>query len=179
MAKRAPIGEVPYNPLDMSLAQSVVKGAGRAQEDKLSLGDRGGEGSAENPPHASSAPIKAQNAQVVAMPKQTNQESIRHGANSRSLIREKRVLLTPEEERQVERLVDRVGEQLGTSLKLSHLLRACMAVLCHAEEELHRHAGGLRPLSRPANGDAVALAQFEHALARILSKALRDAPAMR
>jgi hypothetical protein len=89
------------------------------------------------------------------------------------------VLLTPDEERQVERLVDRIGEQLGTSLKLSHLLRACMAVLCHAEPELLRLSAELRSLPRPANGDAVALAQFEQALAKLLSKSLRDAPAIR
>ena len=75
--------------------------------------------------------------------------------------------------------MDRIGEQLGTSLKLSHLLRACMAVLCHAEEELLRHSSELHSLPRPENGDAVALAQFEQALAKLLSKSLRDAPAIR
>ena len=49
------------------------------------------------------------------------------------LSREKRVLLSADEERQIERLVDRLGEDLGTSLKLSHLLRACMTLLCHAD----------------------------------------------
>ena len=75
--------------------------------------------------------------------------------------------------------VDRLGEDLGTSLKLSHLLRACMTLLCHAEGELHNTAATLAPLIRPANGDAIALAQFEYDLAKLLSKALRDAPPVR
>jgi hypothetical protein len=66
----------------------------------------------------------------------------------------------PDEERAIERLVDRMAEHVGASLKLSHVLRACMAVMCHAEEEILRHASRTR-LIRPANGDAVALAQFE------------------
>ena len=89
------------------------------------------------------------------------------------------MLLTHAEERQIERLVDRVGEGLRTSLKLSHVLRACVAVLCHAEKELVERAGGSEPLVRPPNGDAVALAQYEHELAKLISQALREAPLVR
>jgi hypothetical protein len=95
------------------------------------------------------------------------------------MSREKRVLLTSDEEREIERLVDRIGEDLGTSLKLSHVLRACMTVLCQAEGELHNAAMIVGPLIRPANGDAIALAQFEYDLAKLLSKALRDARPIR
>jgi hypothetical protein len=96
----------------------------------------------------------------------------------RGFTRTKRVLLTPEEERDIERLVDRVAERIGASLKLSHVLRACMSLLCHAEAEITRHATA-HPTARPANGDTIALAQFEQAIARVLSLALRDAPVMR
>ncbi len=101
------------------------------------------------------------------------------GRGQKRFNREKRVLLSDEEDRQIERLVDRIGENLGTSLKLSHLLRACMTLLCHAEEELHSTAEQLGPFVRPSNGDPIALAQFEFDLVKLLSKALRDAPPVR
>ncbi len=165
MAKRAPADELAYNPLDMTLARSVVKGAAMAQQ-------RVGE-------HPSHGAEHAFNGQIVELPDHIGPSASQKAPRTRSLNREKRVLLTPEEERQVERLVDRIAEHLGTSLKLSHVLRACMALLCHAETEILRHTSELHPLPRPANGDAVALAQFEQALARLLSKSLRDAPAIR
>ena len=176
MAKRAPAGEIAYNPLDMTLAQSVVKGAQTAQDGKTSPEERIGEGASEDSLHGSPG---SSNGNIVDLSKASRSDLVPKTTIRRSLNREKRVLLTPDEERQVERLVDRIGEQLGTSLKLSHLLRACMAVLCHAEPELLRLSAELRPLPRPANGDAVALAQFEQALAKLLSKSLRDAPAIR
>jgi hypothetical protein len=176
MAKRAPDGDMAYSPLDMTLAQSVVKGVGTTQEGKTPPRERAGDGNADNPANSVQGAL---NGHVVGMPARQKQQSSPAIVEKRSLNREKRVLLTPEEERQIERLVDRIGEQLGTSLKLSHILRACMALLCHAEEEIIRHTAGLFPLARPANGDAVALAQFEQTLARLLSKSLRDAPALR
>jgi hypothetical protein len=95
------------------------------------------------------------------------------------LTREKRVLLTFSEEREIERLVARVAEGLATPVKLSHFLRAYMTLLLHAENELTKRARQAVPLHRPPNGDPVALAQFEHRLAQILSAAFRDAPPLR
>jgi hypothetical protein len=175
MAKRAPVGEPIYNPLDQSLAQSVIHpgkpirgmqatdGHDAIQEREPALRRAAhtdfGRGTTDIAKHA-----------LLTTPGAVRQ--------LRGLARPKRVLLTPEEERHIERLVDRVAEHVGASLKLSHVLRACMALLCHAEAELIRHANA-HPLVRPANGDAVALAQFEHEIARLLSLALRDAPPIR
>jgi hypothetical protein len=158
MAKRAPAGEGTYNPLDATLAQSVIQGTA-APEGRMTAEGTQSNGAAETP----RSPRFSLTAKETSHSRGTLAK-LPEAERTRSLSREKRVLLTSEEERQVERLVDRVGEGLGTSLKLSHLMRACMAVLCHAEEELLRHALDLQPLSRPANGDAVALAQFEQAL---------------
>jgi hypothetical protein len=176
MAKRAPADETPYSPLDITLAQSVVKGAHTPQDARTSPVKKTAEHPEENFIHGQHSIV---NRQIVEMPSHNKQLASLKATVTRNLHREKRVLLTAEEERQVERLVDRIAEQLGTSLKLSHLLRACMALLCHAEGEIIRHTSGLHPLPRPANGDAVALAQFENALAKLLSKSLRDAPAIR
>ena len=77
--------------------------------------------------------------------------SHRTASNKLGVIREKRVLLSGDEERQIERLVDRIGEDFGTFLKLGHLLRACMTLLCQVEEELHSTETTLGPLSRTRN----------------------------
>jgi hypothetical protein len=88
-------------------------------------------------------------------------------------------MLSRREERNIERLVDRMADQLRTTVKLSNVLRAAVSVLLHAEEELIRKLESIKTLERPANSDAVALAQFEHQLAMALSQALRDAPPLR
>ena len=85
-------------------------------------------------------------------------------------------MLSRREERNIERLVDRMADQLKTTVKLSNVLRAAVSVLLHAEEELVRKLENIKKLERPSNSDAVALAQFEHELARAISQALRDAP---
>jgi hypothetical protein len=122
---------------------------------------------------------RSENEKVVEHPTARQSVSKEETKAKKRLSREKRVLLSAEEEREIERLVDRIGEDLGTSLKLSHLLRGCMTLLCHAEGEIHSAAATIGPLIRPANGDAIALAQFEFDLAKLLSKALRDAPPLR
>jgi hypothetical protein len=176
MAKRAPAHETPYSPLDMTLAQSVVKGARTGQHQGASPS----EGLRVSPIQSPSQDEQAAfDGHAVGLPGHVNHVALPKKSAMRNLNREKRVLLTEEEEREVERLVDRIGEQLGSSLKLSHLLRACMAILCHAEEELLRHSAELHSLPRPSNGDAVALAQFELTLAKMLSRSLRDAPLIR
>jgi hypothetical protein len=175
MAKRAPTTETPYSPLDADLARSVMDGVppGEAQ-----AADHAAAAKAIEKPRKPKSP-RSETDKLVELPIARNPAAVATPKIQKRLIREKSVLLSGDEERQIERLVDKIGEDLGTSLKLSHLLRACMALLCHAENELHSTATTLGPLIRPANGDAVALAQFEFNLAKLLSKALRDAPPMR
>ena len=96
------------------------------------------------------------------------------------LSREKRVLLTLSEEREIERCVDRIAEGFGgTPVKLSHIVRACLTVMRHSEGEIIRRAEEVGQLTRPPNGDTMALVEFEHELAKVLSQAFRDAPALR
>jgi hypothetical protein len=175
MAKRAPTTETPYSPLDADLARSVMEGVPAGMEEAAAAApDLKAPGKTRKP----RAP-RSENEKVVERPTAKNAASPATARSQKRPSREKRVLLTADEERQIERLVVRIGEDLGTSLKLSHLLRACMTLLCHAEGELHNTAETLGPLIRPANGDAIALAQFEFDLAKLLSKALRDAPPLR
>jgi DNA repair ATPase RecN len=101
------------------------------------------------------------------------------GPQPDKLNREKRVLLTQAEEREIERLVSRLAEELATPVKLSHLLRACVTLLRHTEEQIADHARQTGSLTRPSNGDPAALAEFEFRLAQILSAAFRDAARLR
>jgi len=121
---------------------------------------------------------RASNGQLIPMPRLPRPES-RKGNPSDRRGREKRVVLSRDEERDIEQLVARMSDGMRTSLKLSHVLRAAVAVLLHAEGQLISRAESAGHLQRPSNWDPVALAEFEHELAKILSQALRDAPLLR
>ena len=172
MAKRAPANQTPYSPLDADLARSVMDGVSDSAEEKTFFSAPAMKGLEK------ARRSKSPRVEVVERPTISSAVEVVLKPKKR-LSREKRVMLSAEEERDIERLIDRVGEDLGTSLKLSHLLRACMTLLCHVEGEIHAAASTLGPFIRPANGNAIALAQFEADLARLLSKAMRDAPPLR
>ena len=159
--------------MDPLLAQSVITGGGHA---------------------ASPQSPRERNDSGDSMPQRERDVALKHrvlqipephipprseGVQAERRCREKRVVLSRSEERQIERLTDRMADELRTSLKLSHLMRATVSVLLHAEEEIMRRLQGSTPLERPSNWDPVALAQFEQELAKILSHALRDAPPLR
>jgi hypothetical protein len=88
---------------------------------------------------------------------------------------EKRVLFTRSESQSINRLVASLATRLGTQVKTSHVMRALVALLLHAEDELDKRAGDLGLLTRPANGDAHALQKFEKEIGKIIATALRDA----
>ena len=94
MAKRAPADEAVYSPLDMTLAQSVVKGAVTVQDGKKSLGEKVGERSDENLSHGHQSDA---NGHIVELPSPRTQTPSPKTRGTRRLNREKRVLITPEE----------------------------------------------------------------------------------
>ncbi|BCL40004.1 hypothetical protein [Nostoc sp. MS1] len=165
MAKRVPQDDKPYRPVDEALVRSVLKGSTLEQTDSA-LGKNSTE-------FVEDVPIVET---VRAIPEQPI--SLSPVITSEKLSREKRVLLTKSEEREIERFVDRLAEQLETPLKLSHVLRACMTILRHAEKEILAEASQSLKLERPPNGDPVALAQFEYQIAQILSTALSKTSAL-
>ncbi len=173
MAKRTT--EQPYDPLDPSVAQSIFIGSRLSPEHSKLVDAPDGRG---NEKQTRGEPAMAANRRMVAMPEPRGSSTSESRSTERR-CREKRVMLSRGEERQIERLVDRLAEELKTSLKLSHLLRAAVSVLLHAEEELVRRVRECQSLHRPSNWDPVALAQFEHELARMVSQALRDSPPLR
>ena len=88
-----------------------------------------------------------------------------NGVYVERLSREKRVLLTRSEEVRLERLVIAMAEKLQTSVKLSHLMRATLTLLQHAESELLRQCELAQAMKRPDNNSPEELLAFEGALA--------------
>jgi hypothetical protein len=140
MGKRAPADEKPFNPVEAALVRSVL-----APEPP--------------PPEMPSVPVQsspvteerrkeeASRPNGPARPKLLRGVQL-HPAAPRpdKLNREKRVLLTQAEEHEIERLVSRVAAEVSTPVKLSHLLRACVTLLRHAEDQIAdqaRQAGAL------------------------------------
>jgi hypothetical protein len=93
--------------------------------------------------------------------------------------REKRVLLTPSEDRALERVVANLGAELGTSLKLSHVLRSCIRILINAEDDLIERARANGRTIRPPNGDLPAIEAFEKIVAGVLQAGIRSARPIR
>jgi hypothetical protein len=89
------------------------------------------------------------------------------------LNREKRVLLTPSEERDLNTFLLELGAALGTQVQLSHLLRAAIELLKHARGEILEEAHQTPGLHRLANVYRIAMATFERRVARLLLAAFR------
>lgn len=90
----------------------------------------------------------------------------------------KTVLLTPTEDADIKYLLAELTASLGVPCKLSHLLRACLAVLHHSEHELKRFGNETGALKSPKNGDLLEMARFENDLARLIVSAIKKAPPM-
>lgn len=189
MAKRAPANEKPFRALDKNLVQSVMSGAPATQQFEEAVGGSQPFTAARQsvavlePPQAPGmpppeparlevVPSRAPAPRRVEVPPAPTQPTMERRD------REKRVLLTRTEERDVERLVDRFAAELQTPVKLSHLLRATITMVLHAEEDLVQHARRTT-LIRPGNGNAPELAEFEFGLTQILAGAFRDARPLR
>lgn len=90
-----------------------------------------------------------------------------------------RFLLPRSERAEVMRVVSGIGEQLETSVEWSHVGRALVLLLRHAENEVIKHSRRSESLVRPPNDDALALAEFDQQIAHILWRAFRETPPLR
>ncbi len=175
MAKRVSQEERPYRPVEEALIRSVMDH--RETEQGIDPLDVAGPERTDGPLNAASDESGVE--EGVSPSAEQDDQGRAPTLTEEKLTREKRVLLTFSEEREVERLVSRVAEELATPVKLSHMLRAYITLLLHAENEITKRARQAAPLHRPSNGDPVALVQFEQSLAQILSAAFRNAPPLR
>ncbi len=185
MAKRAPTNEQPYRPL---LDPNVISAA----LEKASTVTADGDDTEEYQPavkvvdirRPDQAPRRAerQDQPVRQAPRfgQT-QDTAPNSAQQfgEKFDQEKRMLLTRTESMALDRLVGSLAMRFNTQVKLSHVLRALVALLLNAENELDQRAGEAIGLIRPPNGDAKALQRFEREIARVLAAAIRDAGPVR
>lgn len=187
MAKRAPVDEKPYRPVDEALLRAVMVpapvGRGGASEAPVKEPP---ESSPQTPQEPLDVPEEARPlAQVLQLPQPAAPAVVKAPKPIPSLEtidrrdREKRVLLTPAEEIDLEGFVTQFAQEIGTALKLSHVLRACKEVLLHAKDEVLERAKQNGPVTRPSNGNPHELNEFEHAIARIIWGGIRDSSTMR
>lgn len=183
MAKRVPKDDKPYRPLDESLIRSVISGPPAGQGGAQAAAVAPEPAHDPRPMHAAEPAAPRSSPRLVPAPEHEPSQPRRPASVTDALPekreREKRMLLTRSEEREVEHLVNRLAQELGTAVKLSHVLRACTLILVHAEDDLLDRARKTPVMARPGNGNASELAEFEKSLAQILLGGLRDAPALR
>jgi hypothetical protein len=179
MARRKEPGQREYNPLDdargrLPIDQDLIRDV---VSDRPQL---------PAPPHSDehSQPPIATGSQTAAVLEAVEPEAEpphrETGAGKGALAIEKltaqnKFLTTPREKLELDRLAARVSGALGTSVKSSQIIRACLNLVLRAEHEVIRRAERQPPLKRPSNAEAVALAEFDQTLAELLAQAFRDA----
>ena len=140
MAKRAPKDERPFNPIESALVERVASRP-PARDSGIAVAE-------ETAPTATLVTESLSPQPVVKRPP-----------------REKRVLLSWEEELALQRLLDQLTETLQTPVKLSNALRSCLILLRHAQGPIVESAAKQGSLVRPANNDQTGIALFEQRLA--------------
>jgi hypothetical protein len=141
MAKRAPTDEKPFNPIESALVERVASRLPNGETRNAYTGSSGSVAAVEEPPGIEPAPKRPP--------------------------REKRVLLSWEEELALQRLLDQLTETLETPVKLSNALRSCLILLRHAQGPIVDAARRQGTLVRPSNSDPTGIALFEQRLAAI------------
>lgn len=191
MAKRTE--EKPFRPLETSLVQAVMHGSAAVKEEvhheplpepkpqpvreaAAPPVNAAGIGEGREPIRPTPSP------EVRPAPPQRRVQTP-HVVPTSPLLermeREKRVLLTPSEERALDRVVANIGAELGASLKLSHVLRSCIRLLINAEDELIDRARATGRTIRPPNGDLPAIEAFEKVIASVLQSGIRSSRPLR
>ena len=145
MAKRVPKDEKPFNPIESALVERV---AWRSPTQDTREDLRGWSPTATSQGEHTGPPV------------------------SKRPPREKRVLLSWEEELALQRILDQLTETLQTPVKLSNALRSCLILLRHAQAPILEHARRGGSLIRPANNDQTGIALFEQRLASIFQEGI-------
>lgn len=177
MAKRVPPDEKPYRPLDDALVRSVLAPEARPGAAQPRAASQAPGPTPVVSPDAGQTPRQ----KILRLAERRGEvdQAVDEAPALEKLSREKRVLLTATEDRELERLVADMAAGLGTALKASHVLRATVSLLDHAREELVKQSRKVGPLKRPPNNDPAALAAFEHYLAQVVEVAIRNTRPLR
>lgn len=177
MAKRTE--EKPFRPLEASLVHEVMHGTSAAVANPEPVVQKTIELRQPSPPEPQPRPEAAYTPQPTRpLPRPARVRPAEAPLVER-MEREKRVLLTPSEERALERVVANIGAELGTSLKLSHVLRSSIRLIVAAEDELIQRARDTGRTVRPPNGDLAAIEDFEKVIASVLQGGIRSSRPVR
>lgn len=173
MAKRAPIEEKAFSPLNAAVLNSVLRHQPQAPATHATH---------REPPPAQPRPGQSP---IVQQPMHVRSETRLWPSEnepvrtSKKLDAEKRILLSREEQLALDRMVTALAVQLQAQIKSSHIFRALVLLLLHAEGAIQQRAADHGPMLRPANGDMAGIERFERQLAQILAAGLRDGAPLR
>ncbi len=151
MARRAPLDEMPFRPLNAAVLSSVMHHVPKVEPPMRVV-----EIARPEPKPIESTPRPEPS---VALPKRLDQE--------------KRILYSRDEVHALDRVVQGLAIRLHAQVKASHVMRALTLLLLDAEREVHRRAVDHGAMVRPPNGDMAALQRFERRLADLLADGLR------
>ena len=151
MAKRAPEEEREFNPIQATLIQAAVG------------------------PAPTSSQAARPKEPLAGVDKDVATATEKPAATPIKPTRQQRFLMSWEDEQAFGALTHELSEAVGTPVKLSNVLRSCVMLIRHSEEEIVRNAGSAGPLTRPANNDQAAMAAFEHLIAQVLQVGFREA----
>jgi hypothetical protein len=183
MAKKHLPDHKPYSPVDVALMQSlptVFSPTLREEERAPVILEEPEAKSAPNPPVREDEE-DAPSSKVVQMPLSGHDlpnmpaEQPKHEpVTSERLTKQLKFQVSHPERLEIMGVVHRFAGELETSLDWSHVARALTVILRHAEKEILQQARRNGPMPRPRNDKALALAEFETQIARILLRAFRD-----
>jgi len=185
MAKRSAPDEQPYRPLlDIGLMSAVMGETEPDFEEDRPAGPLPETGSKKivemTRPEVVRRPEPARpELEVLSKPSDTDRRPQAVQPLVEKFDQEKRILFTRAETQSIDRLVTSLAMRLNSQVKVSHVMRALVGLLLHAEGEIDKRAGEGGPLVRPPNGDAQALQRFEKEISKIIASAIRDAGPLR
>lgn len=189
MPKRVPKDEKPFRPVENALVSRLLESGGEATatatEEKPTTPEP------EAPPAASvepAAPVvdRSRDEKVVHMPpKPARAEKAPEEAEPQAKPRPPRTQIErfhmdPDDRRQLQVFATELSEALGTTVKVSNIHRALQILVRNSRAEAVTRARQLHgQVYRPSNENHVAMAEFEHRLAKVFNAANRDAPPLR
>ncbi len=149
MAKRRE--EPPVNPLLKKHVAAIV-GPARSAEAQAEPGERAGSAGRARP----NRPAKASRANGVHV--------------------QVKARFTREEAEEIRRFARTLSSYLQATVKGSEVTRALWTLALRSQDQLAQLAAGAPNLDRPSNGDRLAMAQYEDAIAEFLLLALKHTP---
>jgi hypothetical protein len=184
MAKKHSPDHKPYSPVDVALMQSlptVFNPTSPEEEQKTAVLEEPEAELRPPPPEVEDEEEELPSSKVVQMPLAGREplfppaEQARgEPTTSERLTKQLKFQVSHPERLEIMRVVHRFASELETSLDWSHVARALTLILRHAEKEILQQARRNGPMPRPRNDKALALAEFETQIARILLRAFRE-----